>query len=308
MSTIRALADCADQRLFLSGERIYCEGDQADFLFLVVEGSCHLYSSGGSGATGTGGAAAGWGGAAGVGSPGDTDDVGMGGTTTKEVVVGRVGSGGVVGELSLVPQSSRLVTCAVAPQSFRGEALLLCFEADLVLRLMSRDPTLSRAVATHVLRRLDKERQRLETRGQSSARGEDVERHALRTFSADGDVKVGVPNNSGGPNKRSGSGDTAAGSDSFGLPKRHAWATLRKSVVTLGPSDRASLLRASVAAGLSSSVRGSGVRHRGGARRRHGRPRGTGRQRTATANEILSGPGVRIGELTHQQGDTKKAK
>ncbi len=309
MSTIRALAECADQRLFLSGERVYCEGDQADFLFLAVEGSCHLYSSGGSGAAGGGGNLAG-----GVlvgdiaDAAGVAEDAGAAGTMAREVVVGRVGSGGVAGELSLVPQSSRLVTCAVAPQSFRGEALLLCFEAALVLRLMSRDPSLSRAVATHVLRRLDKERQRLERRGQGSARGGDVTAmgQALRTFSADGDVKADMPDSGVGAGERNGSGGAVAGPKSFGRPKGHAWATLRKSVVTLGPSDRASLLRASVAAGLSSSPRGNGLG--GGARRRHRRARGTRRQRTATANEILVGPSARIKELTHRQADTKKAK
>ena len=40
-------------------------------------------------------------------------------------VVGRVGSGAIAGELSLISQSSRLVTCKVAAQSPRGEVLVL---------------------------------------------------------------------------------------------------------------------------------------------------------------------------------------
>jgi CRP-like cAMP-binding protein/ATP/ADP translocase len=129
MDTIRALAEIAEQRVFRSGELIFCEGGQSSFLFLVVEGSCHLYSS----------------------IVGDGDRV-----------VGRIGNGAIAGELALIPQSSRLVTCKVAAQSPRGEVLVLSFESSALLKLMANNESISKAVAQHVLWRLDKERKRSE--------------------------------------------------------------------------------------------------------------------------------------------------
>ena len=77
-------------------------------------------------------------------------------------VVGREGSGAIVGELALIPQSSRLVTCKVAAQSPRGEVLVLSFESSALLKLMANNESISKAVAQHVLWRLDKEHERSE--------------------------------------------------------------------------------------------------------------------------------------------------
>ena len=75
-------------------------------------------------------------------------------------MIGRVGKGYLVGEQSLVPSSPRLVTCTVASQSARGEALVLKFDSAMLLRLMAKERSLSEAVAEYVLERLDKESER----------------------------------------------------------------------------------------------------------------------------------------------------
>ena len=124
--TITLLAESGDQSFYASGESMFVEGDPSSFLVIVIEGSCHLYSS----------------------------------RSGEEHVIGRVGKGYLVGEQSLVPSSPRLVTCTVASQSARGEALVLKFDSAMLLRLMAKERSLSEAVAEYVLERLDKESER----------------------------------------------------------------------------------------------------------------------------------------------------
>ena len=82
--TIQMLAESAEQCLYMSNECIFVEGDPSTFVLIVIEGSCHLYNSSN-----------------------------VGSEHSEQAVVGRVGKGYLIGELSLIPSSPRLVTCSV---------------------------------------------------------------------------------------------------------------------------------------------------------------------------------------------------
>ena len=197
--TITLLAESGDQSFYASGESMFVEGDPSSFLVIVIEGSCHLYSS----------------------------------RSGEEHVIGRVGKGYLVGEQSLVPSSPRLVTCTVASQSARGEALVLKFDSAMLLRLMAKERSLSEAVAEYVLERLDKESER---------RGS-------------GDVSLGeVHAVSGGGGGGGGGRGTRSGS---------LWRKIRRSVV---------LTASTMSGGGDGKVEkgdGKGEEKSGGLRRRH---------------------------------------
>ena len=203
---IKILAESGEQCWYGAGESIFCEGDASTFILVVIEGSCHLYSH----------------------------------TANEEHVVGRIGKGYVIGEQSLVPSSPRLVTCTVAQQSPRGEALILRFDSSSMLRLMSREKSLSEAVAAHVLTRLDKERERRQVlsdhrhhqRLQHNDKSSKGRKSSKSTDGTDGTKSIdGTNKGTKGTDGTDGTEVNEDHEDNGGRISRH-WHKIRNSVVT----------------------------------------------------------------------------
>ena len=122
--TIQLLAESGEQCVYSSNESIFCKGESGDCVYIIVEGVCHLYSKSGK----------------------------------SEYISGTATRGYIIGELSLLPSSPRLVTLKVAPQSPRSEALIIKFSSLLFLKLMAKERSLAQAIAAHVLKRIEKQR------------------------------------------------------------------------------------------------------------------------------------------------------
>ena len=119
---ITMLAESGEQVSFTSNESIFCEGEESTFMVIVLQGCCHLYSS-----------------------------------SSKEPV-GIVKQNYLIGELSLKDSSTRLVTLKVAKASPRGVCHVLKFSSKLFLQLMAIDKEITEAIATHVIQRIEKEK------------------------------------------------------------------------------------------------------------------------------------------------------